>query len=95
MNRGLIKVMGPAAIDITEDRRKEKWRGTADVPKQQCQAENTSQQEDLEGLARDVLRKRGILIIMEELVKIRQFLESNVKWFQNNEDRGQDWGLKI
>lgn len=64
------------------------------MPKQQCQAENTSQQEDLEGLARDVLRKRGILIIMEELVKIRQFLESNAKWFQNNEDRGQDWGLK-
>lgn len=28
------------------------------MPKQQCQAENTSQQEDLEGLARDVLRKR-------------------------------------
>lgn len=65
------------------------------MPKQQCQAGNTSQQEDLEGLARDVLRKRGILIIMEELVKIRQFLESNAKWFQNNEDRGQDWGLKF
>lgn len=64
------------------------------MPKQQCQAENTSQQEDLEGLARDVLRKRAILIIMEELVKIRQFLESNAKWFQNNEDRGQDWGFK-
>lgn len=31
------------------------------MPKQQCQVGNTSQQEDLEGIARDVLRKRGVL----------------------------------
>lgn len=64
------------------------------MPKQQCQVGNTSQQEDLEGIARDVLRKHGVLIIMEELEKIRQFLESNAKSFQKNADRGQDWGLK-
>ena len=64
------------------------------MPKQECQVGNTSQQEDLEGIARDILRKHGVFIIMEELEKIRQFLESNAKWFQKNEDRGQDWGLK-
>lgn len=41
------------------------------------QVRNTSQQEDLEGIARDVLRKHGVLITKEELEKIRQFLESN------------------
>lgn len=39
---------------------------------------NTGQQEDLEGIARDV-RTHGVLITKEELEKIRQFLESNAK----------------
>ena len=43
------------------------------MPKQECQVGNTSQQEDLEGIARDILRKHGVFIIMEELEKIRQF----------------------
>lgn len=42
------------------------------------QVRNMSQQEDLEGKARDV-RKHGVLITKEELEKIRQFLESNAK----------------